>query len=63
MISGYFQNKQLKPIAQWLPQSSPVLNATFCQIDPEYVAFNSGNQLFIDKFEKLTLLIINKFPY
>uniref|UniRef100_A0A183BJ72 Peptidase_S9 domain-containing protein n=1 Tax=Globodera pallida TaxID=36090 RepID=A0A183BJ72_GLOPA len=43
-----FKNNTTKEIAQWLP-SSAVLNVSFCETNPDYVAFTSHGQLFIDR--------------
>ncbi|KAF7639805.1 hypothetical protein Mgra_00000725 [Meloidogyne graminicola] len=44
----YKDNKRSQ-IAQWLPPHSWIMNASFCKINSEFVAFTSGNQLFIDR--------------
>ncbi|KAL3080051.1 hypothetical protein niasHT_034609 [Heterodera trifolii] len=43
-----FKDGEIKNIAQWRP-SSAVLNVSFCESDPNFVAFTSSGQLFIDR--------------
>jgi len=44
------KNNIRSQIAQWLPPQSFLMNASFCKITSDFVAFISGNQLFIDRF-------------
>uniref|UniRef100_A0A915NVI7 Uncharacterized protein n=1 Tax=Meloidogyne floridensis TaxID=298350 RepID=A0A915NVI7_9BILA len=43
-----YKNNIRSQIAQWLPPQSFLMNASFCKITSDFVAFISGNQLFID---------------
>nr|CAD2203461.1 unnamed protein product [Meloidogyne enterolobii] len=44
-----YKNNIRSQIAQWLPPQSFLMNASFCKITSDFVAFISGNQLFIDR--------------
>jgi hypothetical protein len=50
-----YKDSKRSQIAQWLPPQSVLMNASFCKTSSDFVAFISGNQLFIDRKERIFL--------